>query len=194
MNRSILIVMLDFIVLSLLSMITGLSTLENPYGNDGTVVNSKTAQVISDKLKNEKTLLEEAYLDLKNAQDKFGYSQARSEAMQRLEAQLAATDLQIEILEKKDIAGVDVKENKSLSNDAANLPSKYRHSMSQIAGSSKSGSGSSDGNILDAFNFGEPGELNFNALKETRRILGVTTISEDESIKNITVRTAAAGF
>ncbi len=172
--------MLDFIVLSLLSMITGLSTLENPYGNDGTVVNSKTAQVISDKLKNEKTLLEEAYLDLKSAQDKFGYSQARSEAMQQLEAQLAATDLQIEILEKKDLAGVDVKESKSLSNDAATLPSKYRTAMANITGSKNSGGGSSDGNILDAFNFGDPGNLNFNALKETRRVLGVTTVSEED--------------
>ena len=150
MNRSILIVMLDSIVLSLLSMITGLSTLENPYGNDGTVVNTKTAQVIADKLKNEKSLLEEAYLDLKAAQDKFGYSQARSEAMQKLEAQLAATDLQLEILQKKDIENVDVKESRSLTNEAATLPSKYRSAMSKISSSSGSG-GASDGNILDAF-------------------------------------------
>lgn len=181
MNRSILIVMLDFIVLSLLSMITGLSTLENPYGNDGTVVNTKTAQVIADKLKNEKSMLEEAYLDLKAAQDKFGYSQARSEAMQKLEAQLAATDLQLEILQKKDIENVDVKESRSLTNEAATLPSKYRSAMSKI--SSSSGGGSSDGNILDAFEFGEPGNLNFNALKDTKRILGFAAVEAEEQAK-----------
>ena len=179
MNRSILIVMLDFIVLSLLSMITGLSTLENPYGNDGTVVNTKTAQVIADKLKNEKSLLEEAYLDLKAAQDKFGYSQARSEAMQKLEAQLAATDIQLEILEKKDISNVDVKESRSLTNEAATLPSKFKSAMSKISGSSGGNSGD-DGNILDAFEFGEPGNLNFNALKDTRRILGFTSVQKAE--------------
>lgn len=182
MNRSILIVMLDFIVLSLLSMITGLSTLENPYGNDGTVVNTKTAQVIADKLKNEKSMLEEAYLDLKAAQDKFGYSQARSEAMQKLEAQLAATDLQLEILQKKDIENVDVKESRSLTNEAATLPSKYRSAMSKISSSSGSG-GASDGNILDAFEFGEPGNLNFNALKDTKRILGFASVEADEQKK-----------
>ena len=171
--------MLDFIVLSLLSMITGLSTLENPYGNDGTVVNTKTAQVIADKLKNEKSLLEEAYLDLKAAQDKFGYSQARSEAMQKLEAQLAATDIQLEILEKKDISNVDVKESKSLSNEAATLPSKYRSAMSRISGSSGGGA-ASDGNILDAFEFGEPGNLNFSAVKDTQRILGFTSVQSDD--------------
>ena len=179
MNRSILIVMLDFIVLSLLSMITGLSTLENPYGNDGTVVSTKTAQVIADKLKNEKSLLEEAYLDLKAAQDKFGYSQARSEAMQKLEAQLAATDLQLEIMQKKDIENVDVKESRSLSNEAAILPTKYRSAMSKISGST-GGASSADGNILDAFEFGEPGNLNFGALKEAKRVLGFTSIQESE--------------
>ena len=178
MNRSILIVMLDFIVLSLLSMITGLSTLENPYGNDGTVVNTKTAKVIADKLKNEKTLLEEAFLDLKAAQEKFGYSQARSEAMQKIEAQLAATDIQLEILEKKDIENVDVKESRSLSNEAATLPSKFRSAMSKISGNSGGGAGT-DGNILDAFEFGEPGNLNFGALKDTKRILGFTSIQAE---------------
>ena len=171
--------MLDFIVLSLLSMITGLSTLENPYGNDGTVVSTKTAQVIADKLKNEKSLLEEAYLDLKAAQDKFGYSQARSEAMQKLEAQLAATDLQLEIMQKKDIENVDVKESRSLSNEAAILPTKYRSAMSKISGST-GGASSADGNILDAFEFGEPGNLNFGALKEAKRVLGFTSIQESE--------------
>lgn len=179
MNRSILIVMFDFIVLSMLSMITGLSTLENPYGNDGTVVNTKTAQVIADKLKNEKSLLEEAYLDLKAAQDKFGYSQARSEAMQKLEAQLAATDLQLEILEKKDLENVDVKESSSLTKDAATLPSKYRSAMSKIS-SSSGGGDASNGNILDAFKFGEPGNLNFAALKDTKRILGFAAVREEE--------------
>ena len=178
MNRSILIVMLDFIVLSLLSMITGLSTLENPYGNDGTVVNTKTAKVIADKLKNEKSLLEEAFLDLKAAQEKFGYSQARSEAMQKIEAQLAATDIQLEILEKKDIENVDVKESRSLSNEAATLPSKFRSAMSKISGNSGGGAGT-DGNILDAFEFGEPGNLNFGALKDTKRILGFTSIQAE---------------
>lgn len=176
MNRSILIVMFDFIVLSMLSMITGVSTLENPYGNDGTVVSNKTAQVIAEKLKNEKSLLEEAYLDLKAAQDKFGYSQARSEAMQKLEAQLAATDLQLEIIEKKDIENVDVKESRSLSGEAATLPSKYRSAMSKISGSANGSA--SDGNILDAFEFGEPGNLNFNAVKDTKRILGFTSAEE----------------
>lgn len=176
--------MLDFIVLSLLSMITGLSTLENPYGNDGTVVSTKTAQVIADKLKNEKSVLEEAYLDLKSAQDKFGYSQARSEAMQKIEAQLAATDIQLEIMEKKDISNVDVKESKSLSNEAAILPSKFRSAMSRISGSSGSSGSSSDGNILDAFDFGDPGNLNFNALKDARRVLGFTSVQSVDEIKN----------
>ena len=183
MNRSILIVMLDFIVLSLLSMITGLSTLENPYGNDGTVVNTKTAQVIADKLKDEKSLLEEAYLDLKEAQERFGYSQARSEAMQKIEAQLAATDIQLEILEKKDITNVDVKESQSLSNEAATLPSKYRSAMSQIPGA-KSSSSASDGNILDAFNFGEPGNLDLNALQNTTKTaLGFTTEDKESELE-----------
>ena len=183
MNRSILIVMLDFIVLSLLSMITGLSTLENPYGNDGTVVNTKTAQVIADKLKDEKSLLEEAYLDLKEAQERFGYSQARSEAMQKIEAQLAATDIQLEILEKKDITNVDVKESQSLSNEAATLPSKYRSAMSQIPGT-KSSSSASDGNILDAFNFGEPGNLDLNALQNTTKTaLGFTTEDKESELE-----------
>lgn len=182
MNRSILIVMFDFIVLSMLSMITGLSTLENPYGNDGTVVNSQTANVIAEKLKNEKLLLEEAYFDLKEAQDRFGYSQARSEAMQKIEAQLAATDIQLEIMEKRDITNVDVKESASLSNDAATLPTKYKSAMSRISGSSGS-TGAGDSNILDAFEFGEPGNLNFSNLKDTKRILGYASVSADDGKK-----------
>lgn len=148
MNRAILVVMCDFVVISMLSMITGLSSLENPYGDDGAVVNIKTANVIIEQLRNERLLLADALRELEEAQKKFGYSQAREAAMKKLEVQIAKADMQLELLQTRDFTDVDATEKEPPKIDQANLNSRYQQAMQEL-------NNIQNQNRLDTFRFGE---------------------------------------
>lgn len=150
MNRAILVIMCDFIVVSMLSMITGLSTLENPYGDDGAVVNSRTANVIIEQLRSERLRLAEAIKELQNSQEKFGYSQAREAAMKKIEVQMAKTEMQLEMLQTKDLTALDVSEKTIQKIDQANLNSRYQQALNEL-------NNVQNKNKLDTFNFGAMG-------------------------------------
>lgn len=147
MNRAILVVMCDFIVVSMLSMITGLSTLENPFGDDGAVVNTKTANVIIEQLRSERLLLADALKELEQAQKKFGHSQAREAAMKKIEVQMAKADMQLQLLQTKDFTNVDTTEKEIQKIDQANLSTRYQQAMQEL-------NNIQNQNRLDTFRFG----------------------------------------
>ena len=150
MNRAILVVMCDFIVVSMLSMITGLSTLENPYGDDGAVVNTKTANVIIEQLRSERLLLADALKELEEAQKRFGHSQAREAAMKKIEVQMAKADMQLQLLQTKDFTDVDTTEKEVQKIDQANLSSRYQQAMQEL-------NNIQNKNRLDTFRFSTSG-------------------------------------
>ena len=131
-------------------MITGLSTLENPYGDDGAVVNTKTANVIIEQLRNERLLLTDALKELEEAQKKFGHSQAREAAMKKLEVQIAKADMQLQLLQTKDFTDVDTTEKELQKIEQANLNTRYQQAMQEL-------NNIQNKNRLDTFRFSTSG-------------------------------------
>lgn len=142
--------MCDFIVVSMLSMITGLSSLENPYGDDGAVVNTKTANVIIEQLRSERMLLADALKELEEAQKRFGHSQAREAAMKKLEVELAKADMQLQLLQTKDFTNVDTTEKELQKIEQANLNTRYQQAMQEL-------NNIQNKNRLDTFRFSTSG-------------------------------------
>ena len=74
MNRSILIVICDFIVSAMLSLATGVSPVENPFGSHGAPLDSHTAAMVMNSLRQEQARLEEARKALLDAQFEKGFA------------------------------------------------------------------------------------------------------------------------
>ena len=87
MNRSILIVMCDFIVLSVMSLSTGVAPANMHYGS-GTVVTDRTAIMIIEELKRKKATLELAEKELLAARQSDAKLKEVQQEMARIQAQL----------------------------------------------------------------------------------------------------------
>ncbi len=101
MNRAILIVICDFIVSAMLSLATGVSPVENPFGSHGAPLDSHTAAMVMNSLRQEQARLEEARKALLDAQFEKGFAASREAEIQALIRQLAESQARSEFLEKK---------------------------------------------------------------------------------------------
>ena len=102
MNRSILIVMCDFLVSAMLSMLIGMS----PHGQSGhmgkgTLLDRGSTAIILDELRRRGAELENMREQLREAQAREGFSEAREAQLKALAEQLAETLAKSELLEDK---------------------------------------------------------------------------------------------
>ncbi|MHB9138727.1 MAG: hypothetical protein ACYC4Q_04910 [Victivallaceae bacterium] len=100
MNRSILIVMCDFIVLSVMSLSTGVAPAGLNYSGGGTVVDDRTAIMIVEELKRKRATLELAEKELIAAREKLGGMQNNSARLKELQAEMAQIQANLEKLKK----------------------------------------------------------------------------------------------
>ncbi len=101
MNRSILIVICDFIVSAMLSFYTSTPPVTMPGAGTGGVLDTNTAAIILSELSLRQQQLEEAKLKIREAQKQEGFSEAREAALKTITEQLAETMAKKEILERK---------------------------------------------------------------------------------------------
>ena len=102
MNRSILIVMCDFLVSAMLSMLIGMS----PHGQSGhmgkgALLDRGSTAIILDELRHRGAELENMREQLREAQAREGFSEAREAQLKALAEQLAETLAKSELLEDK---------------------------------------------------------------------------------------------
>ena len=102
MNRSILIVMCDFLVSAMLSMLIGMS----PHGQSGhmgkgALLDRGSTAIILDALRRRGAELENMREQLREAQAREGFSEAREAQLKALAEQLAETLAKSELLEDK---------------------------------------------------------------------------------------------
>ncbi|WP_177994970.1 hypothetical protein [Victivallis lenta] len=102
MNRSILIVMCDFLVSAMLSMLIGMS----PHGQSGhmgkgALLDRGSTAIILDELRRRGAELENMREQLREAQAREGFSEAREAQLKALAEQLAETLAKSELLEDK---------------------------------------------------------------------------------------------
>jgi len=100
-NRSILIVICDFIVSAMLSFYTSTPPVTMPGAGSGGVMDSGTAAIILSELNLRQLQLEDAKAKLREAQKQEGFSEAREAALKTIIEQLAETMAKKEILERK---------------------------------------------------------------------------------------------
>jgi hypothetical protein len=101
-NRSILIVMCDFLVSAMLSMLIGMS----PHGQSGrmgkgALLDRGSTAIILDELRRRGVELEKMRDQLREAQEREGFSDAREAQLKQLLEQLADTMTKSELLEAK---------------------------------------------------------------------------------------------
>lgn len=102
MNRSILIVMCDFLVSAMLSMLIGMS----PHGQSGNMgkgalLDRGSTAIVLDELRRRGVELEGMRDKLREAQEREGFSEARETQLKRLLEQLTDTMTKTELLETK---------------------------------------------------------------------------------------------
>lgn len=102
MNRSILIVMCDFLVSAMLSMLIGMS----PHGQagnmgKGALLDRGSTAIILDELRRRGVELESMRDKLREAQEREGFSEARETQLKQLLEQLTDTMTRTELLETK---------------------------------------------------------------------------------------------
>lgn len=119
MNRSILIVMCDFIVLSVMSLSTGVAPANMHYGS-GTVVSDRTAIIILEELKRKKATLELAEKELLAARQSDAKLKEVQQEMARIQAQME----KLKKPEQADTKAVKTQIDSSLA-ELANMKSKF---------------------------------------------------------------------
>lgn len=100
MNRSILIVICDFIVSSMLALSTGLMTSDNPAGGAQSV-DAQTMNTIVVELRSEQARMEAARAELRRELVAAADNASAREKLAELEKQLAALQVKSEMLEKQ---------------------------------------------------------------------------------------------
>jgi len=118
-NRSILIVMCDFIVLSVMSLSTGVAPANMHYGS-GTVVSDRTAIIILEELKRKKATLELAEKELLAARQSDAKLKEVQQEMARIQAQME----KLKKPEQTDTKAVKTQIDSSLA-ELANMKSKF---------------------------------------------------------------------
>lgn len=99
MNRAILIVICDFLVSAMLSMMTGMVPAH--VGGSGVGLDGRTTALLLSELQNRRQQLEAARTKLREAQQKEGFSEAREQMLEKLAGELADTLLKSEQLEEQ---------------------------------------------------------------------------------------------
>lgn len=99
MNRAILIVICDFLVSAMLSMMTGMVPAH--VGGSGVGLDSRTTALLLSELQNRRQQLEATRAKLREAQQKEGFSEAREQMLEKLAGELADTLLKSEQLEER---------------------------------------------------------------------------------------------
>ncbi|UKI33574.1 MAG: hypothetical protein L6W00_09145 [Lentisphaeria bacterium] len=89
MNRAILIVICDFLVSAMLSMMTGMVPAH--VGGSGVGLDGRTTALLLSELQNRRQQLEAARTKLREAQQKEGFSEAREQMLEKLAGELADT-------------------------------------------------------------------------------------------------------
>ncbi len=99
MNRAILIVICDFLVSAMLSMMTGMVPAH--VGGSGVGLDGRTTALLLSELQNRRQQLEATREKLREAQQKEGFSEAREQMLEKLAGELADTLLKSEQLEER---------------------------------------------------------------------------------------------
>lgn len=101
MNHSILVVICDFLVLSVLSLSLGVAPVNSSFSGRGTRIDDYTANILLDELKAKSVQLSKAREALLKAQRKLGYAETRSKRVKMLNAELAQVQSRLNYLEAK---------------------------------------------------------------------------------------------
>jgi hypothetical protein len=100
-NHSVLVVICDFLVLSVLSLSLGVAPMNSSFTGRGTRIDDYTANILLDELKAKTLQLTKAREDLINAQQKLGYAETRSKQLNKLNDELAQVRSRMNYLEAK---------------------------------------------------------------------------------------------
>ena len=101
MNHSILVVICDFLVLSVLSLSLGVAPVNSSFTGRGTRIDDYTANILLDELKAKVVQLNNARQELLKAQRKLGYAETRSKRVKKLNEELAQVKSRMNYLEAK---------------------------------------------------------------------------------------------
>ena len=100
MNRSLLIVICDFIVSAMLSMLSGMPS-EQAVASNGVPLDSHTAATVVEQLHQEQARLEAARQELLKKQFQSGFDAGQKEQLEELSRKLAEAAARAEMLERK---------------------------------------------------------------------------------------------
>jgi hypothetical protein len=100
-NHSILVVICDFLVLSVLSLSLGVAPVNSSFTGRGTRIDDYTANILLDELKAKSVQLNKSREALLDAQRKLGYAETRSKRVEKLNAELAEVNSRLNYLEAK---------------------------------------------------------------------------------------------
>ena len=101
MNHSILVVICDFLVLSVLSLSLGVAPMHSNFTGRGTRIDDYTANILLDELKVKSIQLAKARDALLDAQRKLGFAETRSKRVKELNTELAKVQTRLNYLEEK---------------------------------------------------------------------------------------------
>ena len=101
MNHSILVVICDFLVLSVLSLSLGVAPGNSSFTGRGTRIDDYTANILLDELKAKSVQLNKSREALLTSQRKLGYAETRAKRVKKLNAELAQINSRVNYLEAK---------------------------------------------------------------------------------------------
>ncbi|MDD5698478.1 MAG: hypothetical protein PHH77_07655 [Victivallaceae bacterium] len=99
MNHSILVVICDFLVLSVLSLSMGVAPVNSTFTGRGTQIDDYTANILLDELKVKSAQLSGARDALLETQRKLGYAETRSQRLKAVDTELAKVKTRLNFLE-----------------------------------------------------------------------------------------------
>lgn len=101
MNHSILVVICDFLVLSVLSLSLGVAPMSSSFTGRGTRIDDYTANILLDELKAKVLRLNKSRDQLLDAQRRLGYAETRAEQVKKVNDELAHVNTRLSYLEAK---------------------------------------------------------------------------------------------
>ena len=101
MNHSILVVICDFLVLSVLSLSLGVAPVGSSFTGRGTRIDDYTANILLDELKAKVLRLNKSRNELLDAQRRLGYAETRAKQVKKLNDELAHVNTRMNYLEAK---------------------------------------------------------------------------------------------
>jgi len=101
LNHSILVVICDFLVLSVLSLSLGVAPVSSSFTGRGTRIDDYTANILLDELKAKVLRLNRSRDQLLDAQRRLGYAETRAKQVKKLNDELAHVNTRMNYLEAK---------------------------------------------------------------------------------------------